>query len=1312
VWQVGIDTGGTFTDLVAIHADGRRLSAKVPSTPPNFEEGILQGLDRLGIPPADIALLYHGTTVTTNVAITKTGAKSALVTTKGFRDVLEIRRGHRQDLYDILWDPPEPLIPRYNRLELSERVNYAGEVLEPVDQEELASIARTLKQRSVEAVAVVFLHSYANAKNEQAVTDHLRKELPGVYVTASSDLLPQPPEFERTSTTVANAYLGPVLVSYLERLKSGLSSRGYHADVLLMHSGGGLMTLESAIHWAVRTAGSGPAAGVVGAAAVGTAAGRQNLISMDMGGTSCDVSVILDGRPRMTMQHNLEWGLPISFPSTDFIAIGAGGGSVAWIDSAGYPRSGPESAGAVPGPACYSRGGTSPTTTDANLVLQRLNEDTFLGGELPIDVGLGRAAIESQIASPLGLTVEDAAAGMIRIVNANMASAVRLVTVQKGFDPREFSMVGFGGAGPLHAVEVARELGIPEVIIPPEPGLTSALGLLFVELVHDALQSFVMGESVDRYAEAESIFLRFENELAGRLRAEGATLDKIRLRRQVDVRYVGQVHTITVAIGFGQFEAEIVRDAVSRFHDEHLREYRYSRPDWPVEISVLRVDARAETAKPRLKFEEPASTTTPRPVITRRIYFEGPGWVEAAIVDRNSLRPGSRVQGPAVVEEFNSTTLLPPDVSADVDASGNLVIKLAYGETDVSKMAAAKSALKIDPVTFEVLRNAFVAIVDEMGVMLEKVAFSLVVSQGRDFSTSICDARGDLVADGTQDLPAHVGTIPFSTKGVLELIGADRLAPGDVIVMNDAFIGGTHCQDVRAIMPVYYEDELVAFVQSSAHWSDAGGSVPGSFKVDATSPYEEALYITPIHLVRRGILDEDVMRFILRNVRVPEITRGDAVAMIEACRTGDERLQALFRKYGKQLLVDEMLELTRHSELMLRNHFQLLPDGTYSFTDYIDYDPGAADREPLKVHLDLTIRDGQATYDFSRSAPQAKGAVNATRSLLWSAVVVSTKAIFPDVAVNQGMFRAIDLIAQDGLVLTATYPAAVSGAFATCYEKITSCVLGCYLQILPDKAMVACGNNSNIVIGGWDPRPGFECEYVFYNWLQGGYGARPGKKDNHTAMSLFASGTQNQPIELTEMAYPVIYGSYGLMQDSAGPGRHRGGLGVVRDFALTHGEGVLSVAGDRELRPAWGYAGGGSANRGNGLVYRPGKPDEYVIGMKRSGFRVESGATIHYWQGGGGGYGPAWERPIDWVVDDLRSGYISFEGARDDYFVVMDQVDHEALEYRVDMEATQQIRSEAARSYEQRSSERGPQPNSEEKQSTVKTAVEVQGGTE
>ncbi|MEA2468586.1 MAG: N-methylhydantoinase, partial [Thermoleophilaceae bacterium] len=525
----------------------------------------------------------------------------------------------------------------------------------------------------------------------------------------------------------------------------------------------------------------------------------------------------------------------------------------------------------------------------------------------------------------------------------------------------------------------------------------------------------------------------------------------------------------------------------------------------------------------------------------------------------------------------------------------------------------------IDPITFEVLRNAFMSVVDEMGLMLERVSHSLVVSEGRDFSAAICDADGRMIAEGNQDLPAHVGTTPFTVRAVIDGIGRDEIHEGDIFIMNDPFLGGTHAQDVRTIMPVFREGELIAFVQNSAHWSDMGGPVPGSFAPEAQSTYGEALYITPLHFVREGVVDQEVMRFILRNVRVPDTTRGDMFAQIASCRTGEQRLQELMDKYGADLIKNEMNELIRYSEALLREEFTKLPDGTYEHEDAVDYDPGGDRETQLPIKMKVTIEGNRATYDLTGSAPEAIGAVNSTHSVTMSALMVATKAIFPHVPVNEGVFNAIDVINPEGLITSAQFPRPLSGAFATSYDVTCAAVFGCYLQMLPERSMACPGNLVAMVAAGPDNRKGHSGEFVMYIWKEVGYGARPGKKDNHTALSLFASGTRNEPVEVQERLYPMLTTRYGFIQDSAGAGRHRGALGIDRAFTLTHGGGELSMTGNRGSTEIWGWAGG-KPGLGTGLTTDWKGPDEAENGVMRSGIPSNQNAVTRLWGAGGAGW--------------------------------------------------------------------------------------------
>jgi N-methylhydantoinase A len=674
-WIVGCDTGGTFTDVFAVSDSGESRVAKVPSTPPRFDLGVVEGVRELGLDPADVRTLFHGTTVTTNAVITKSGARSALVTTRGFRDILEIRRANREELYDILWDPPEPLVRRRHRLEVVERVDYAGEVVVPLDEDSVLEVARKLRAREIESVAVCLINAHMNPAHEQRVREILQAELPELQVSLSTDILPEPPEFERTATTVANAYCAPVLRRYMDTLESGLAESGFQSDiVLVMHNGGGTMTTDYAKGAPVKTLNSGPAAGVIAGAAVAASCSRRDVVCLDMGGTSADIAVVRDGEPQLTRAFDLEWGMPIRFPSIDVISIGAGGGSIAWLDPAGYPRSGPQSAGADPGPACYGKGGTEPTNTDAQLVLGRVSNDLFLEGRMRLDVEKAREAMESRIAEPLGLSLEEAAEGVLRIANANMVKAIRLVTVERGFDPREFSLVAFGGAGPMHAVDLARELQIGEVIVPAHPGVTSALGLLFVDPLDDFSWSFVRRQDRLDLAELEQRYAEMAERVTDSLLRQGVQPQDVSVERSLDLRYIGQLHSVTVPV-------EEVTDtgmaaAVAAFHDEHLRQYRYSHPDAPVETSALRVAARGRRTKPDVAARSNGGRRSVMGERRRDVHFGEHGWITTRVIDRDSLHAGDTLAGPAVVDQLDATIVLPPGTSAQVDEVGNMIVSL------------------------------------------------------------------------------------------------------------------------------------------------------------------------------------------------------------------------------------------------------------------------------------------------------------------------------------------------------------------------------------------------------------------------------------------------------------------------------------------------------------------------------------------------------------------------------------------------------------------------------------------------------------
>jgi N-methylhydantoinase A len=660
--RVSCDVGGTFTDLCFLNEDTGALHvAKTPTTVDPID-GVLKGIADGGVSLSGMSLFSHGTTLATNALITRRFPPAVMVTTRGFRDVIEIKRGQRDDCWDTYKEMSGPYIRRRDRLEVTERIDYSGKVLVGIEDAEVRELARVIRKRGVKTVAICFANAFANPENEIRVRDLLRAELTDCAISLSSEIMPEIFEHERFSTTVANAVLAPVVGTYTRELADRMEAGGYAEDVLLLHSGGGVMTARNAADFAARLAASGIAAGAIASRFVAQEAGFENSISLDMGGTSTDISLCDNGNLPVTTDWHVEYGYPIKFPSIEVLTIGAGGGSLAWIDPAGSLRNGPQSAGSAPGPACYDRGGVEPTNSDANVVLGRLGT-TLAGGEVTLDASLAEAAIERAVAKPLGMSVEEAAIAILKVANANMGDAVRLVSIRKGHDPRDFALVAFGGAGALHGAALARDLGIPTVLIPPNPGVTSALGCLLVDITHDISQMYLRSTDEADPADIEAGFAELERQGHERLSQEGVAEADMVFQRFIDMRYLGQWRSRAIGVGSPVTSLE---DAVEKFHIDHGREHNYSRPEAPTEIYRLSVKVTGLTRKAKLARYETV-TTEPEPMGQRSVRFdELPHRVDTPLYDRDALRPGQAVAGPAIIEQLDSTILVPPGFCAEV----------------------------------------------------------------------------------------------------------------------------------------------------------------------------------------------------------------------------------------------------------------------------------------------------------------------------------------------------------------------------------------------------------------------------------------------------------------------------------------------------------------------------------------------------------------------------------------------------------------------------------------------------------------------
>jgi N-methylhydantoinase A len=684
--RIGVDVGGTFTDVILVDdVTGTYHYTKTPTTPANLAEGVINGLEKIlqlsGNSMSQLDYLVHGSTIGTNALLERKGAKVGLITTEGFIDVLEIRRvgRPREGLYDFWVDHPPPLVPRYLRMGVVERVNSKGEVLVPLDVGSAVEAVDYLKRQGVEAIAISLLFSFRNPIHETQVAEICRDRFPEAHLSLSSEICPEFREYERTSTTVINAYLLPVSERYVENLVSRLAERYGEVDLRIMQASGGSMTAEVAKKNAVHMVNSGPAGGAMAGAFISRITGRNLVVGVDMGGTSFDICLIDGGTPKTTTDAMVA-GFPVRIPMIDIHTIGAGGGSIAWVDEGGVLNVGPQSAGAVPGPACYGRGGTLPTVTDANLLLGRLNPDYFLGGELKLYAERAYRAVKEHVADRTGMSVEEAARGIIKIVNAAMVKGIAATSVEKGYDVREFALVAFGGAGPVHAVELAQELRIREVIVPPLCGNLSALGLLVSDTQHDYVRTLAKKHHELDTDLLLSLFRSLEEEGIQQLRRERVKEEDLLSLWSADLRYKGQSYEINTPVQRLNGAMEDIQAILDRFHELHQRFYSYCEPHETVEFVNLRVRAIGRTPEVRLAPEAGTAGDPSQAIKGKRpVYFEGLGMVEVPIYDRELLRPGHSLQGPCLVEERISTTLMIQGSFATVDHFGNIIVSLGRG---------------------------------------------------------------------------------------------------------------------------------------------------------------------------------------------------------------------------------------------------------------------------------------------------------------------------------------------------------------------------------------------------------------------------------------------------------------------------------------------------------------------------------------------------------------------------------------------------------------------------------------------------------
>lgn len=683
---LGVDIGGTFTDLMLFNPSTKQMHfTKVLTTPEDFSKGVIEGIINItkleGTSTNDIYSVIHGSTIGINTIIERKGVSTGLITTKGFEDILLIGRQTRPRIYDWRIGRPSPLVPGNLRKGLHERINHKGEVLIPLNSENVLDIIKLLKKNQVESYAICLLHSYANSSHELMIKKIIAIEDPTAYVSVSSELLPEFREYERMSTTVINSYIGPVISKYLRSMDTDLKKKGI-SQLLIMEADGSLASVENSIIKAVSTIESGPAGGVLAAAYIGKLIGRGKIVSFDMGGTTAKCSIVMDSKPLITTMYEVSphehgeklvrgSGYPVKTPVIDLVEVGAGGGSIAWIDKGGALRVGPKSAGAAPGPACYGKGGTDFTITDANLVLGRIDPSYFLGGKMQLDMHASNKVLEDFV-KEIGLNKLEVAEGILSVANSVMARGIRFVTMERGMDVKDFSLIAFGGAAPVQVIDLAEIVGVKEVIIPPSPGVLSAFGFLVADLAHNYVKTRYSICSKTNWEEVEKIFYELEERAKIQLEKDNVFSADMEITRSIDMRYIGQSHELNVNIT----GIKDIDESLNRFHEAHERHYGYSMPWEEVALVTYRVVAKGIRTKPEVKLKEQIIDGNKKARKGERlVHFKDKGWMKCDVFDREILPPGCTVHGPCIIEEWDTTTIVNDGYCGRIDQYGNIILK-------------------------------------------------------------------------------------------------------------------------------------------------------------------------------------------------------------------------------------------------------------------------------------------------------------------------------------------------------------------------------------------------------------------------------------------------------------------------------------------------------------------------------------------------------------------------------------------------------------------------------------------------------------
>ena len=1158
--RVATDVGGTYTDLVTFEIDeatGESVirTAKSDTTPPDFEKGVLNVMQAAEVDAAAIGFLVHGTTVVINALTERTGAKVGLIATEGFRDTLEIARGNRPDFFNLHYRKPPPFVPRYLRRELPGRVSYRGE--EMASPRPLAVAGHRGRLPSGRGVRGrdLLLHAYADPAHEQAALAELKRLWPGVSAVSSHQITREWREYERTSTTVLSAYVQNTAERYLKRLDGGLKERGFAGSLYVMQSNCGVDSVDAVARTPITMVESGPASGVWGAAELGRLIGEPNVLALDIGGTTAKCSLVENGQVRIMTDYWIERdqtssGYPILVPVVDLVEIGNGGGSIAWVDDFGKLHVGPRSAGAVPGPAAYGRGGAEATTTDANLWLGRINPDYFRGGEAAADMEAAGRALGA-VGARLGAGPDEAARGIVRIANNNMVNALKLVSVNRGFDPRDFTLAAFGGGGGMHAAALARELGVRRVVVPAGASVFSAWGMMTSDLRRDYFVTRLADLEPGRAGEIEAVFAETEARARERFAAEGGrgAAGGVLPLRQVPLSEPGAYDRGEARSGSGdrgshrRDRGRLPRDLRARIHlpagcagrdgghpPGGLGRGRQADHDGTA-AGIGRGQGRC-----RARAQGPAQGGLcprggpPGRDLRRRAAGVGHGLRGAGSGrgplqhgGRPSWRPrvggrlpqparrggrlpgGSRDRSPRPIGRLNRGERIMTATETGTAAAAATAMDAGAGSADGSEAVNDPLA---DPITLEIIQNSLQTAADEMFAAMRKTAMSSIIYEVLDMGTGIMDAEGEIACSGA-GIPAFIGVLDKAVKVLAAKFGRPgEIEPGDVFTTNDPYHGGvTHLNDVVVAMPVFAAGRIIAWTANIAHNSDVGGMAPGSLTGEATEIFQEGLRLPAIKIISRGEPIRSVMDVIKVNSRMPDVVEGDVWAAIASVRIGAKRLVEIADTYGAAAFERAMATFMDYGEQVSRAELAKLPKGFFALSE--EQDDGQV------YNVKITITDDEFVVDLRDNPDQAASPVNTSRD----GVMVMAQGIFksltePDSPCNAGSFRPIRLLTREGSVFHAKEPAPL-GFYYEIELRVYDLMWRCLAPHVPER--LAAGHFASVCgtfIGGTHPDTGRA--YTIIEPQLGGWGARRGADGNNAMFSSLHGETFNCPAEVNE----------------------------------------------------------------------------------------------------------------------------------------------------------------------------------------------------